>query len=856
MASFVVFNGITKYRPGVISRVQASALDQVIPSENSIVAILGEADGGAPGAVSGLVSHLDPSRAVDEFREGVLVDGARIAFQASNDPEVPGGASQVLLWKTNQSTQATVSLPTEEASFVVGSLATPLVVDSGSGTTLVDAALPLTPLFVDADDELNGRFVVLRPFTATAEVRTITDYTAATGTITVSPAWVSNAVITNTYHVLENEVYAVSAVTGGGTTVAWVDSTLVVDEQIGRWVHIQNSSAASDFYLRQITDNAASTLTVTPALPTLGTGAIAQILPNAVDLTTRDYGAHTNNVNIDLDDGATLDTALVVDVEFEDTHESSQEVGGVPFFKVLYKGGTVGAVGVGTVDAGTTASVVVFTTGLSVDAYVGRQFYSVELDERTTVLSNTATSVTISPAFSAVPTVGTTVEIRTVTSGTMQVAGSAGVATSLSSTVTGVTGDNLAVTFTAGMTLRQLATTINANPNYVATIPSGINGDLLVTADFDFGPNTLASVLNSQNIETGGLFQNDQALVNYFETVSEKVTAARSTGGTLDGRGAPKALTQPVYFTGGTRGVSTNSDFQAGFDALLLVRANSVVPLIDEDLVNEGNSSTATWTAVAAQLGAHVVAARGVSQETAGERGGFIGYQGTKTQLKTAANSLNDMDVAIVSQNPTTLNSAGDLVEFGPRIFAIMAASMRAGMSEVGEPLTHKYIRCSGITQHTSWEPQDTTDSTELIQAGVLFAETIGGKGTRWVRDLTTFVQNDNLAFTEGSVRDCVRSYLFGLRESLAAGFIGRKAKPATIENVKNVVTGYSEQRRADGVIVDSKDLATGATIKAYHNVRVTSTADRVSVVVGIFPVPGINFITPDVYVRIPSQSA
>jgi len=105
MASFVVFNGITKYRPGVISRVQASALDQVIPSENSIVAILGEADGGAPGAVSGLVSHLDPSRAVDEFREGVLVDGARIAFQASNDPEVPGGASQVLLWKTNQSTR-------------------------------------------------------------------------------------------------------------------------------------------------------------------------------------------------------------------------------------------------------------------------------------------------------------------------------------------------------------------------------------------------------------------------------------------------------------------------------------------------------------------------------------------------------------------------------------------------------------------------------------------------------------------------------------------------------------------------------------------------------------------------------
>jgi hypothetical protein len=851
MASFVTFNGVTKYRPGGITRVRASSLEQITPSENGIIALIGESEGGAPGLTTGLVTHNDPTRAISEFRSGALVDAARLAFQSSNDPDVPGGASAVLLYKTNQSTQATLTLPTEEASFVAGTLDTPLTATGGSVTTVIDTT-DIGTLF--ADDELNGKFLVLRPFTGTVEVRPITDFVSSTDTITVDPAFSGAAIAADEYLILENEVYNVSAATATGTTVTWVNGGLTADAEIGRWLHIQVDETTT--YLRRITDNEVGTITVDPALPTIAAGAYAQILPNAVDLTTRDYGAHTNNVNIDLDDGASPTNSLVAAVEFEGLDETSQTIGGVPFLKVLYKGGANVPTVEGPVASGTTASTIEFTGGQTVDAHVGEQFYSEELNEFSTVISNTASAVTISPAFSAVPTLGTTVAVRTVTEGTMTVVGSAGVATSLTTTITGVTGDNLNVAFTAGMTVRQLATAINANTNYVATIPNGINGDVLLAADFDFGPNSVSTVLNSPNIATTGLMQNNVALVNYFENISELVTAVRSTGGALDGRGAPKATALPVSFTGGTRGISANSNFQAGFDALLLARANSVIPLIDEDLVNEGNSSTATWAAVAAQLGAHVAAARGASQEAAGERGGFIGFRGTRTAIVSAANSINNMDIAITVQNPTTLNSAGDLEEFGPRIYATMAASMRAGGEEIGTPLTHKYIRVSEVTQDASWEPQDTTDSTALIQAGVLFSETVDGKGTRWVRDLTTHVQDDNLAHTEGSVRDCVRSYAYGLRTNLVDKFIGKKAKPATISNVKDVVLNYSERRRSEGVIVDSTDLTTGATIRAYHNITVTATADRVTVNVGIFPVPGINFILNDIFVRIPSQSA
>jgi len=282
MSRFVVFNGVVRYKPGGITKINASALNQVLPSENGIVAISGEAEGGAPGLVSGIVAHDDASRAVSEFKSGPLVDAIRLAFQSSNDPDVPGGASRVLIYKTNQSTPSTVSLPSPEASFVVGSLGTPGVVDSGSTTTIVDAAL----IGQFADDELNGKFVVLRPFTATAEVRVISDYVDSTGTITVSPAFSTTSAISNEYWVLDAESYAASAVSGSGTTVTWANGGLTVDAHIGRWLFIQNTVTSTDTYLVRVTDNDATTLTVTPALPTLTTGAVAQILANSVDLTT------------------------------------------------------------------------------------------------------------------------------------------------------------------------------------------------------------------------------------------------------------------------------------------------------------------------------------------------------------------------------------------------------------------------------------------------------------------------------------------------------------------------------------------------------------------------------------------
>jgi hypothetical protein len=639
---------------------------------------------------------------------------------------------------------------------------------------------------------------------------------------------------------------------------------MVADEHNGRWVYIVED--ATTIYLRRITDTSTTALTITPALPAaLAAGAYIQVLPNVLDITSEDWGLHTNGIALDIDEGATAAFRQVTTF-FEGIEEVSPDLGGVNFLHVLYRGATAAISD--TVAAAPAPTALVFdvvTAGLTPSAHIGQQV--LVNGEYTTITANTASQLTVSPALSAAPVSTNPVVITTLTGASMEVAGAAGVASSLSSTLTGVVGDDLAIAFTVEQTLRQLVDTINTNPNYLATIPSGVNPDTTLVADMDFGPDSEVSLLNSFLLNrTVGLRQDLKAVIDFYNDISELVTAARSTdaGSSVSGCCQPAAWnpatvlgsTDPFNLTGGARGTSSNTNFQAGFDALLKVRANTVVPLIDADLTNEGFGSTATVASVAAQLVDHLSTARGTAQNIAGERGGFIGFEGTKAEIIIQASAINDFDVQLVAQRPTVLNAQGTLQEFGPRIMAVMGASMRAGVPEVGEPLTYKFLRVSGMTNDNSWDPADTTDANDFIKSGILFAETIDGKGTRWVRDRTTHVKDENLAFVEGSIRDVVRFIAFGLREVLVDRFTGKKGAPTTITNIRDTAVGFLELARQDNIIVDSTDPATGSTVRAWHNLKVFSSGDVVTLNVGIFPVPGINFQLNELFLQLPTQSA
>ncbi len=789
MSRSVTFNGTTRFKPGGITRINAEALNQVGITTGTM-AIVGEADGGTPGdgTLASLISVRSPADATDLFRSGPLVDAVLLAFQSGNDPLVPGGASEVVVYKVNQSTRSGVALPSESLSVH-------------------------------------------------------TDTAAAASTTTL-----------------------INLTTGG----------LTVNEFVGRWVDVTLAALpGSPVYRRRIVSNAASSLTVTPALPAApAVGNAVAVRASWAQVYSRDYGAHTASIDVDLSYSAGFYTASVL---FEGQEQVSPALGGRNYLQLAYYGGAnaVAADTILTPGTVTTTTFDLTTGGLTPAAHNGATVVvtnpATGNSEQVRISANLAGSITLeAPGLSAefvaeIAAAGAstvTVAIKGVTNAIATVTGSAGAATAFTTTITGVTGDNLNIALTTSMTLRQLVDAINLNSNYLAVVPNGVNSDVVLASDLDFGTATATNIQKDVVLNGGiGLRADCFEVVTWLNS-TEFVTAERASTEANDGHGIigssindgnPVSGDYPYRLYGGTRGVSTNSNWQTAFDTLLLRPVDDVVALIDQDLVNEGNGSTATWSSVAAQLAAHVGLARGAAGV---ERGAFIGFRGTKSEIIAAANSINDTDVQLTCQSPTVLDVTGTLSVKGPREFAVMAASMRLGVTEIGEPLTGKFIRCSNLTQDTSWDPRNLTDSADLILAGVLFAEVVPGRGVRWVRDLTTYVQSDNLAYSEGSVRDIVRFIAYDLRTFIEDRFTGRKAAPATIRSIKDAATARCETYRRSNLIVDSTDPATGRTIRAYHNLQVVSTGDITKLNIGFFPVPGINFQLNDIYLQLPSQSA
>lgn len=98
-------------KPGAYSRMKVDNSAGAPLGANTTLFLLGESTIGAPGDVEGIqefdMANLD--QMVAKYGAGPLVDCALAARSPSKTPGV-GGASRLLIWKTNSSTQATATL--------------------------------------------------------------------------------------------------------------------------------------------------------------------------------------------------------------------------------------------------------------------------------------------------------------------------------------------------------------------------------------------------------------------------------------------------------------------------------------------------------------------------------------------------------------------------------------------------------------------------------------------------------------------------------------------------------------------------------------------------------------------------
>ena len=365
-----------------------------------------------------------------------------------------------------------------------------------------------------------------------------------------------------------------------------------------------------------------------------------------------------------------------------------------------------------------------------------------------------------------------------------------------------LSGTAFALTVASYPTLGEVVAYIEPLSGWVASEVAGDAGAFLVAEMDNAAAADVTSLLS--------FYAELQRIVDILTNESILVKATRSAAAT----GTPDNTAVPVFLVGGIEGVTGFANWQAALDLLRDERCNTIVVL-------------STDAAVHAAVVAHCVYMAGAGRS---ERDCILGEASAATlaALQTAARNLNTRHARLAIQDIEVFNTSGVREQFDPSFTAALAAGMQSG-SSVGESLTFKFLNVLDIVGNdTSYTVQD--DSDALIQAGLLAIQKVPNVGFRWLRNITTYLIDDNLAYTEGSVNEAVNFATFEFRQRMETA-VGKKGFAGTLNAAMAVAIGILGQ------------LVTEEVITNWQNLVLELTDDVMSVDVEIAPIIPVNFV-------------
>ena len=225
------------------------------------------------------------------------------------------------------------------------------------------------------------------------------------------------------------------------------------------------------------------------------------------------------------------------------------------------------------------------------------------------------------------------------------------------------------------------------------------------------------------------------------------------------GDGVPAFSTYAL--SGGAYNPTTSASLQACFDELIKHRHNTSVALWSTDTANFTIDFVHSLLLTNTQRGA------GAYKNEIDAIAAFQPQGATTADLatiKTKALTMNNRNIALVFQDIKRPGLTGSVNQYPPHMLACAIAGMEAG-STVGTPLTYKLVRANKILcKNTTIDVLNKTTSDELLLSGVLFSEFAKGKGYRIVRNLSTYVSTDNLAYTDRHVNYELNFMAYDLR--------------------------------------------------------------------------------------------
>ena len=367
------------------------------------------------------------------------------------------------------------------------------------------------------------------------------------------------------------------------------------------------------------------------------------------------------------------------------------------------------------------------------------------------------------------------------------------------------------------------------NNRYIATVGGFVC--TLVTGLTQFSAEDLdvqTSAVNALSPAAPAFLADLWACINWVNTNSQYVEAEAAVGAK---GGAPSNTSTPTFLAGGIEGTTLFAHYQAALNLLKKGSINTLVCLTPDPAVH-------------AAADAHAAYMCGIGRN---ERDVVLGAMNagmtdvpTKTEFKAQSALLNSRHCRLVGQAIERYNSAGEREEFMPYFTAAVIAGMQAG-AEIGLPLTHKYANVLSLRSHNTWNPTD--DSEEMIRGGCCFLENVEGIGRRVVRNNTTYLVDNNIAYCEASVNEAVNYSVGVFRTNMEYG-VGRKGFSGTINGAKALAIGTL------GLLVDETILV------AYRSLDIGLLVDVMDVSIEMAPVIGINFVKNHVHLVTIRQSA
>lgn len=366
-------------------------------------------------------------------------------------------------------------------------------------------------------------------------------------------------------------------------------------------------------------------------------------------------------------------------------------------------------------------------------------------------------------------------------------------------------------------TIKSVTDQIAALSGWAVTVGTNA-GDILVEDMDNKGPTSVLSTTVDFGADLG-------FIIAKINEESQLVSAEVIAGAT----GAPDNTAAPVYLQGGVEGATSFNDWQAALDLLRGDFVNTIVVLTDDD-------------AVQAAVKAHCVYMCGPGRK---ERDCVLGApsQISFTAVKTLAQSLNTRHARLAVDDIDRINTSGETETFPPIFTACLAAGMQAG-AQVGTSLTHKFANVLAIAHDSSYTIED--DANEIIDNGVLVMEEVQGRGFRWLRNVTTYLIDDNLAYTEASVNQAVNVTVYTLRTNLEDKVVGGRGSGTLNAALGEAVTTLNKLCDPNGG---------SQTITNWRSLAITLAGDVMDVDVEIAPEVPTNFVRLTLHLVASTQS-